>query len=102
MRTFSRDPIDRIGMGCVSVVFLILFGPIGLGLVPLPAQQVDFWTNVVFAVLEEVFFVLSIALLLALVWSIATPSWVERLFQWIWGKLYWSIAIFALVALCVS
>lgn len=89
-------------MGCVSIIFLVLFGPIGLGIAPLPVQQANFWTKVVFVILEEVFFVQSIALLLALIWCIATPSWVEGLFRWIWSKLIWSIATFAVIALGVA
>jgi len=105
-RKLSRDIIDRLGMGCFSLFFLTLWGPMAFALVLMPLPQFGFWGNVILTVTEELLLAATVVLLLVFIWSIATPSWVEMLFRVALKHLYWAIALgtlaIALFAACVA
>jgi hypothetical protein len=80
-------------MGCVAMFFGGLWGSVTFLLYTQPLPAFGFWGTAILEITRELLFAATVVLALTVVWCIAMPSWVERLFSTALSKLYLAIAI---------
>ena len=86
-RSLPRDFSSRITMGVAALLFGIMCGmlTIALWITPLPGLSTSF--QFIVAVTEELTLGATIAMALLVIWSLATPRWIENLFRKAWHHL---------------
>lgn len=92
-RSLPRGWPNRLALGCAGLFFGVplTFGAFGLACMPMPRLGVRI--TLVLAVTEELLLAGAAVSVFCLIWSIATPAWVERLFQAAWHRAYVAILL---------
>lgn len=93
MTTLPTTDSERISLGLASVIMTVFsaFGAFYVFSADLP--QFGWLFTAIVIVTEHLFISTTLVFVLLLIWAIAMPGWVDRLFGFAWKKLYFMIGI---------
>jgi hypothetical protein len=102
-RKLPRDPGERFSLGVVSLIMAGFAGFIIFVLLITEFPPFGWLVSIMLFVTHELMFGILVFFGLLLIWAVATPRWVERVFDMAWKKLWIliALAILPLIALAV-
>lgn len=92
-RTLPRSAGERLALGLTSLFFGIPFGLMALAVLLTPMPPLGVMFTCVLIATQELLLATTVVAVLGLIWAIAAPLWVERLFRSAWKKLFVAILL---------
>lgn len=92
-RGLPREPGERLGLGFFSLVIGAFLGTGALALMLAEIPRLDWVSQVLLFVSEELLLAGWIVCLLCLIWAVGTPAWLETLYWHARRHLVWAILV---------